>query len=238
MSSNNQNVQFIFSGVPGNYIFEQNPESIMDIVPLQQSKLFRTIEGEDVRQVHFFDNTVRSMNWPKTTRAIYNSLKNFSTRDSNDNIPSTYFWDGPMLEAYGLEIDVLDVHGTPIGGDFDSWQVELQYKPVADFEKYYRLRMTSEGSPAAAGTSVFYVPNETYNIQFFTDMFEPIITGTMKTFDSSTNTYSVNFNTSLQPIPVTTQSSAKYAIAYKNGWVVGKTQLVSGYFPGSVFRLY
>ncbi len=135
----NINRQFILSGVSGKYVFEQNPEKMDIIPPLQKLNSIKTLEGNDVyQQVAPFDNETRTMEWSRANQSLYANLKVFSNRDINNNIQVSYLWDGPVLEMQGIQVKVLDIHGEPIkglNGNYD-WNIKLYYKPVQATEKH------------------------------------------------------------------------------------------------------
>src|SRR3990167_5050666 len=176
----NSNSLFQLSGViPGLYTFIFNPESIEVIPSLQKTTVLKTIAGEDIRQSLFFDNEVRTMSWSRATNALYADLKLFATRDANGNIPTTRFWDGTLAEMQGVNIHVLDVHGEPLSHEDQStgygWKINLNFKPIAPFDKAYKLAILSGGSNAQSGIRLTVnVPDSTYDIQAYDTLFNPI----------------------------------------------------------------
>ncbi len=80
------------------------------------------------------DNEIRKMSWGKTKYENYLALKQFDLRTASGTIPRTYFWDGVVNEFQGNAIEVINVYGTQIAGNFDYWKVELQFKPITEFD--------------------------------------------------------------------------------------------------------
>ena len=135
----NSNVLFILSGVPGIYTFEQNPMNLDILPPKQQSIKIETLEGNNVYQGAFQDNDVRVMKWDKASRNLYQILKQYAIRNGDETIPTSYFWDGTIREMQGVPIQVIDVYGVPLTADYDLWNIELQFKPTAVFDKFYKI---------------------------------------------------------------------------------------------------
>jgi hypothetical protein len=136
----NRNILFRFSGVNlGEYIFPQNPMAMSIFSPKQELTILPILVGENIYQRALLDNNIRSMSWSETTTDIYTSLRRFSERDSLGNIPTTYFWDGTVKEFQGTAIQVIDVYGKPIIAKSGAWEVELQFKPITNFDKEYKV---------------------------------------------------------------------------------------------------
>lgn len=130
----NNDILFVFSGANGVYQFDQNPESMDILSPKQYYTVLPILESEDIYQRGLLDNEVRKMTWGRTAATNYLALKQFDTRTSSGTIPPTYFWDGIVYEFQGAPIEVLSVWGTPIPGNYDYWKVELQFKPITQFD--------------------------------------------------------------------------------------------------------
>ena len=131
----NSGILFRISGVAlGEYIFEQNPEEMDLQTPKQYYSKLDLLEGENIFQRSLNDNEIRKMNWSITNSGLYSTLKQYSTRTLSGTIPQSYFWDGIVNEFQGVQIEVIDVHGVPIAGDYDKWKVELQFKPITYFD--------------------------------------------------------------------------------------------------------
>ncbi len=138
----NPNILFRLSGITplvnGAYIFEQNPSSYNVMAPKQMTNMLEILEGNNIYQRALLDNEVRVMQWQECSYALYTGLRNFSARTISGTIPTVYFWDGTVREFQGAAIEVIDVYGQPIKGK-TTWTVQLQFKPVANFDKEYKV---------------------------------------------------------------------------------------------------
>lgn len=135
MPTTNPNILFKLSGITqGVYTFEQNPETYDIFAPKQRANVLPTIIGEDIYQRALLDNEVREMTWGEANYSLYTGLKNYVERDPNGNIITSYFWDGTVNEFQGAAIDLLDVYGQPIKGNFNKWSIKLQFKPKTNFD--------------------------------------------------------------------------------------------------------
>ncbi len=137
MPTDNPNILFKLSGVTqGLYVFEQNPLSMDIYSPKQEVTILNTLAGENIYQRNLFDNQIRILKWDRAMFSLYASLKTFTIRDSNGNIPVSYFWDGTVKEFQGAAIQVIDVYARPIASE-DRWSIDLQFKPSTVFDKEY-----------------------------------------------------------------------------------------------------
>ena len=131
----NSGILFRLSGVAlGEYIFEQNPEDMSLQTPKQYYSKLSLLEEEDIFQRSLHDNEIRKMKWSVASSGLYSTLKQYATRTISGTIPQSYFWDGIVYEFQGAQIEVIDVHGTPIAGNYDKWKIELQFKPITYFD--------------------------------------------------------------------------------------------------------
>ncbi len=142
----NSNILFGLSGVTstvsGYYMFEQNPESYSILAPKQLFTILPTLEGNNIYQRALLDNDVRVMKWSQCSSGLFSTLRNYSERTVSGTIPIVYFWDGTVKEFQGAAIQVIDVYGTPIKA-MDTYSVELQFKPVTQFDKEYNNNLFS-----------------------------------------------------------------------------------------------
>ncbi len=143
-TTNNPNILFMLSGLPGGlplYVFEQNPETMEIVPPMQGYSILRTIEGNDVYQKQSVDNETRTMSWSRATRSHYANLKLFSTRDSDGNIPICYFWDGTLKEMQGAAIKVIDVYADPMPSNYNNeeWKIKFTFRLNSRLDKMYKL---------------------------------------------------------------------------------------------------
>jgi hypothetical protein len=132
--TSNSGVLFVFSGASGVYQFDQNPEAMDVLAPKQYYSVLPILEGEDKYMRGLKDNEIRKMSWSKTKYENYLALKQFDQRTSSGTIPRTYFWDGIVNEFQGNAVEVINVYGTQIAGNYDYWKVELQFKPITEFD--------------------------------------------------------------------------------------------------------
>jgi hypothetical protein len=130
MPTDNPNILFLFSGVLGVYKFEQNPMTMDVFTPKEYYNTIGLLEGENIYQRSLLDNEIRVMRWDEATTNLYTNLKAFAVRDSFNNIPVTYFWDGLVYEFQGAPIQVVDVWGQPLESKDGKWKIELQFKWV------------------------------------------------------------------------------------------------------------
>ena len=141
-STTNLNILFQLSGITtttsGLYRFEQNPETYSIMAPKQMTNILKTLEGEDIYQRALLDNEVRIMKWETTSYSLYTGLKNYSERTTSGTIPVVYFWDGTVKEFQGATIQVIDVYGRPNKVE-DFWSVEMQFKPVTQFDQEKKI---------------------------------------------------------------------------------------------------
>ncbi len=139
-TTDNPNILFRLSGVTplvsGVYRFEQNPETYTLMAPKQMTTILPTLIGENIYQRALLDNEIRIMRWSRCSNTLYNNLKPYSARTTSGVIPTVYFWDGTVKEFQGTTVQIIDVYGKPNQGE-DWWTVELQFKPVAYFDKEY-----------------------------------------------------------------------------------------------------
>lgn len=136
----NPNIMFKLSGVLlGEYIFEQNPASYSTLQPLQQQTEFKTIEGNDVYQRTFVDNELREMTWDYGTNELYYRLSNFAIRDTDGNIPISWFSDQTTKMFDAIPCKVIDVIGEPIAGNPSYKKITMRIKPEAYFDKLYKI---------------------------------------------------------------------------------------------------
>ena len=134
-NTTNPNILFKLSGVnPGLYTFEQNPETYDILTPKQLTNVLSTIVGDDIYQRGLLDNEVRKMTWSETSYTLYTGLGVYAQRDALGNISTSYFWDGTVKEFQGAAIQVLDVYGTPLPAKDNKWRVEMQFKPITNFD--------------------------------------------------------------------------------------------------------
>lgn len=221
MSTNNTNILFQLSGVAlGNYRFEQNPHSLSIVPPLQSFNRLKTIDGMDIHQRTMFDSEVRKMSWTKTTRTLYADLKTYAVRSVDESIPTSYFWDGTVKEMQGVAVEVLDVIGTPIAGDYDKWNVDLIFKPVTRFDKFYKINRDNQGVHTSTADVTFSVPDETYSVQFYDGYFNAL-TPSINAYNPTTKTFTIPISSLSQA----ERNSGSTVLALKDGWVVGKTYI-------------
>lgn len=126
---------FRFSGILSNgsgcdYTFPQNPETMSEITPKSKHSILQTLLGENIYHRSLVDNEVRQMDWSTTSYDVYSGLKRFAERDVYGNPPTISFWDGEVYDFQGAQIEVIDVHGTPIASNYNNWKVNLQFKWV------------------------------------------------------------------------------------------------------------
>lgn len=143
MGTLNQNILFAFSGVTpifsGYYRVEQNPLSYAILAPKQNYTRLDILEGKNMYQRSLLDNEVRVMKWEVGSYNLYSGLRNFCERTISGTIPVVYFWDGTVKEFQGAAIQVIDVYGQPIKAMDNRWTIELQFKPVTNFDKEYKV---------------------------------------------------------------------------------------------------
>lgn len=131
----NSGILFKISGVAlGEYIFPQNPETYELMAPKQTYTILDTLELENIYQRPLYDNDVRKMSWSTVESGTYSSLKRYAERTTSGTIPISYFWDGTVFEFQGTPVEVLDVWGVPIAGNFNQWRLEVQFKPITQYD--------------------------------------------------------------------------------------------------------
>lgn len=136
----NTNILFALSGViPGYYRFEQNPESLSIFAPKQKHTIFPLVRGENIYMRALLDNQIRVMKWSECSYNLYTTLKTYSARDANGDIPTSYFWDGTVKEFQGAAVQIIDVYGAPIKAK-TNWSLEVQFKPLTNFDKEYKVQ--------------------------------------------------------------------------------------------------
>lgn len=121
------------------YTFPQNPDSMSIVTPKSKHTILQTLVGENIYQRTLVDNKVRKMDWSFSNYAVYSGLKRFAVRDAYGEIPVIRFWDGTVYDFQGAFIQVIDVYGVPQVQSDDKWKIELQFKPVTNFDNLKKL---------------------------------------------------------------------------------------------------
>lgn len=123
------------------YIFNPNPSEYIPPGPPEFTSL-QILEGQNVRQYPYNDQLVWEFRWASAPQSTYTNLDNYTVRNTADDIPISYFYDGDfgnfpvryssttsptvgnpsfanIANVSGTKVRVLDVVGTPIPGLFD-----------------------------------------------------------------------------------------------------------------------
>lgn len=130
----------VLSGINTDYTFEQNPMDMSEVTPKSKHTILPLLVGENIYQRSLTDNVIRRMSWEITSYAVYSGLKRFAVREvSNGEPPIVKFWDGQVYDFQGADIQVIDVYGTPIAGDYNNWRVELQFKPASNLDNLKKM---------------------------------------------------------------------------------------------------